>query len=658
MSRSARVVLCGLLVSVLVRGATAQGTTAAVTLEVSPAAATVRVGEGQQFTATMRNGGGSGVRWTVAAAGGSALSPGTINENGRYQTPFPAPPSVTVTAISVADPTVHASTVVTLEVPAVSAGPALRVDTGAPTHRIDPLIYGMNAYSMSPQLQAMVRVPVDRWGGDAVTRYNWQLDIWNAANDWYFENDVNSNTKYPDTSMFNTQFERDRKYQSVTIATVPLIGWTTKRVKGCGYSVQKYGPQAKVDPRNPDCGLGVRPDGKNITGNDPADTSMPIDQTFVGGWVKYLVGRYGKASAGGVKIYALDNEPEYWSEVHKDIHPEPMTYDELTMKGIAYARAIKAADPSAEVTGPVISDFYDYFYSRKDVMTGWMTGACHCQAGNPVDRKAHGDVPLLAYYLQKMKAASSTDGTRLLDYLDIHTYFAGKGVEFAPAGDTAVQAARLNATRVFWDASYTDPQYHDPNVRSRSAPPYPLEIVPMLKRLVAANYPGTKTAITEYNWGGQESVNGAVAQADILGIFGREGLDMATLWGPPDPVKQKPGVLAFQMFQSYDGKGHGFGDESLKATSADQGKLALYAARRSSDGALTVLVLNKSFGALTSAVSLQTTATVAQAFQLSDADFGNIVALPDVPLAQGAAGEQQMAIRFPAQSITMLVMAR
>ncbi len=459
--------------------------------------------------------------------------------------------------------------------------------------------------------------------------------------------------------MFNTQFEHDRQFGSATLATVPLIGWTTKRAAGCGFSVAKYGAQAEVDPYHPVCGKGVRPDGKPITGNDPADTSMPIDETWVGAWVRYLVERYGAASAGGVRIYGLDNEPEYWSATHKDVHPEPVTYDELTTKGIAYARAIKGADPSAEVSGPVISDFYGYSYSWKDMMSGWRTGPCHCPAGNPVDRKAHGDVPLLAYYLQQMRAASAADGRRLLDYLDIHTYFAPKGADLdATAGDTAMQAARLNATRAFWDATYKDPRYRDPNVASRTAPLVPLEVVPMLKRLVSENYPGTKTAITEYNWGAQESPNGAVAQADILGIFGREGLDMATLWGPPDPVKGRPALLAFQMFQNYDGQGHGFGDEGLTATSADQGRLAVYAARRSGDGAVTVLVLNKSFGELRGAVGLRSAATAAQVFELSDADSERIRALASVPVGQDGAGGQRMQMSFPAQSVTMLVLGK
>ena len=47
-------------------------------------------------------------------------------------------------------------------------------------------------------------------------------------------------------------------------------------------------------------------------------------------------------------------------------------------------------------------------------------------------------------------------------------------------------------------------------------------------------YPGTLTGITEYNWGAENHINGATAQADIYGIFGREGLDMAARWTTPD----------------------------------------------------------------------------------------------------------------------------
>ena len=51
-----------------------------------------------------------------------------------------------------------------------------------------------------------------------------------------------------------------------------------------------------------------------------------------------------------------------------------------------------------------------------------------------------------------------------------------------------------------------------------------------------------------------------LAQADVLGIFGRENLDLATLWSPPD--SSQPGAFAFRMYRNYDTNGHGFGNQS------------------------------------------------------------------------------------------------
>jgi len=53
-----------------------------------------------------------------------------------------------------------------------------------------------------------------------------------------------------------------------------------------------------------------------------------------------------------------------------------------------------------------------------------------------------------------------------------------------------------------------------------------VELIPRLKRWVAQCYPGLKIGITEYNWGGEDDISGALALADILGVFGREGLDL------------------------------------------------------------------------------------------------------------------------------------
>ena len=64
----------------------------------------------------------------------------------------------------------------------------------------------------------------------------------------------------------------------------------------------------------------------------------------------------------------------------------------------------------------------------------------------------------------------------------------------------------------------------------------------------------------------------------MLGIFAREGVDLATLWDPPKA--DQPGAYALRMYRNYDGHGGSFGDTWARATSTDQDKVAVYAATR------------------------------------------------------------------------------
>ena len=634
-----------------------------VTVAPNPAAAVI--GSQVQFTAQVSGTGGfsSGVTWSLLAPPGSSLSPGTLTSTGLYTTPYPAPATVTVTATSAQDPTKSGSATVTLRPPAAGAGPALTVDAGRETHPINPYIYGMNDWylALTPSIERAANLPVERWGGDQTTRYNYLLDTSNSAADYYFENSPGATSGYPDTSIFNAQVAMDRSTGTRTMATVPLVRWTPQRNNACSFSVAKYGAQTKFDPGRPDCGNGVLLNGSQVV-NDPNDTSSPIDQTFDAGWVEYLVGKFGDAASGGVAIYELDNEPEWWDSTQVDVHPSPLTYDELTNDGLAYAQTIKDNDPTAEVSGPVLSCWLCFFYSKLDIETGWAS-PCNCANGNPVDRLAHGDVPLVEYYLQHFAAYEARTGVRLLDYLDLHTYFAADNLAFSLGGDTSAQQARLNSTRVFWDPAYTDPNFTDPNNRTSSAPPVSPQMIPLARSWVAKDYPGTKVAFTEYNWGGTDSVNGALAQADLLGIFGSYGVDMATLWwntynAQTAVAEQIPLLMAFEVYRNYDGKNSMFGDIALGSTSADQSRLSVYGALRSTDKAVTVVVINKSYGDLTSTISLANVAPggPAKVFLYSNANLAAIVAQPDLAVTGPVAGgtTSSLTATFPAQSITVL----
>jgi hypothetical protein len=571
---------------------------------------------------------------------------------------------VTVNATSVQDSTKVGSTVVTLSPPAAGPGPALSVDAANSLHPISPDIYGMNDWfhAFTAQTASAVALSVDDWTGDQTTRYNYQLDTDNGAREGFFENNPGPYAGYPDNSVFNTQVEQDQSTSTHTVATVPLIGWTALRSTACSFSVAKYGPQQATDPNHPDCGNGVLLNGNGVV-NDPQDTSEPIDQSFVAGWVSYLAGKFGTAANGGVKVYELDNEPDFWDFTQADVHPQPVTYDELTNDGLTYAQAIKSSDPTALVSGPTLTCWMCFFYSKADIVSGWNSGPCFCANGNPVDRLAHGDVPLVEYYLQQFAAHDAAHGQRLLDYLDLHTFFAADNLNFSPAGDTSVQQARLNSTRVFWDPTYTDPNYTDPNNRTNSAAPFPVQIIPTAQAWIARDYPGTKLAFTSYNWGGVDGISGALAQADILGIFGAYGLDLAAIWwntfNPTNTAEMQVPILnAFVIYRNYDGKHSQFGDMSLSAQSANQGMLSVYAGKRTADQAITVVVINKTYGDLISTLSLAnfTPTAPAKVFLYSAANLSAILAQPNVdptPPPQGSL-TSTLSMRFPAQSITLL----
>jgi uncharacterized protein (TIGR03437 family) len=557
---------------------------------------------------------------------------------------------------------------------AQQAGPALSIDANAGQHAISPDIYGISFYwnvgsPANPTVAAAapaLRPTVRRWGGNNTSDYNWQYDVWNIDNDWFYEvlpGSVADVSKLPDGSSFNAFADQVRTTGGKIVATMPILGFLPKaRQRMCSFDVNKYGSQCKVDPYwnscgngivyTSECGLPTAQDGKSPSNpryinNDPSDAYAQHDETFQSAWIKYLISRYGKGAQGGVAIWSLDNEPIWWDSTHRDIHPLPYTYDEILGVDTTYAMAIKRADPTALVTGPVADNWSSLFFSKLDIVSGW-SSASGKWWGNPVDRLAHGGTPFLSWYLQQMAQYEQTTGTRLLDILDIHAYYEPSALD-SGIQSAANDALRLDSTREFWDPSYVvngDYWLVDPN--NNGLPVAPM-LIPRLKKIVADNYPGTKIAISEYNWTSLNTLNGALAQAEILGVFGREGLDMAMLWGPPSPTD--PGAFAFQIYRNYDGMGGTFGETGVASTSADQGSLSVFGALRS-DLNLTAMVINKTGNDLSSTLSLAnfTPAAAAHVWRYSGANLGSIVAQPDAATSAGG-----LTTVFPANSITLLV---
>jgi hypothetical protein len=93
-----------------------------------------------------------------------------------------------------------------------------------------------------------------------------------------------------------------------------------------------------------------------------------------------------------------------------------------------------------------------------------------------VDRNAHGGTPLLAWYLQQFKQYEQAHGKRLLDYVDMHAYLAPAAIGGTTGTESAaVQALRLDSTRVYWDPTYiVTGDYWIKDVENNGAPVAPL----------------------------------------------------------------------------------------------------------------------------------------------------------------------------------------
>ncbi len=322
---------------------------------------------------------------------------------------------------------------------------------------------------------------------------------------------------------------------------------------------------------SPDRGNGLRADGSPITGNDPRDTSIASTPELQAEGIRALGKSAGEAP---INVYGLDNEPMLWQATHRDVHPEPPTYEEVFARGRDYAQAIKQADPRGLVAGPCTWGWTDLQFSAADA--GKDNYAAHA------DRRAHGDVPFLPWYLAAMKRATDKAGKRLLDLVDVHIYpqgqADGQGVYGGQSKSAAMRALRLRSTRGLWDPSYRDESWiHEP-----------VMLIPRVRAWVDAHYPSVKICIGEYNWGGDDDASGAIAQADILGILARERVDHAYFWAGLAGVQR----FSFALYRNPDGLGRGFGDQFLACRSSERDLLGVYAARRS-DGAVTVVLVNK-----------------------------------------------------------------
>jgi hypothetical protein len=456
--------------------------------------------------------------------------------------------------------------------PGTAAAPVVPDDPGGAvrftinaTQDVRPIssyIYGMNGNQPN-----RLGITIDRIGGNRWTAYNWENNASNAGSDWFHQNDdLLSSSNTPGEAVRPSVRDASDRGRAL-IVTVPMAGYVAADKNGGGdvnqtpdYLQTRFKQSL---PRK----------GSPFTLAPNAGDGFVYQDEFVN-----FVETSARKTAGQQIFYSLDNEPDLWAHTHARIHPNATTYAELRQRTIDYASAIKDAAPGALVFGAV-----NY---------GWHGYRTLQDAPDRAGRDFH------RYFLEQMNAAEQTAGRRLVDVLDVHWYPEAQGtaangssqrIVFGPGQDdtsSGMVAARVQAARSLYDANYVEQSW----ITQFSTGGTAIRLLPRMQADVAAYYPGTKLAITEYNYGGGGHISGAIAQADALGAFGREGLFAANWWdmsGNADAFT----FAAFDAFRNFDGAGGAFGDTSVAAATTDIAKTAVYASVDPDDPTAMVLVL-------------------------------------------------------------------
>ncbi len=435
-----------------------------------------------------------------------------------------------------------------------------------PLSKINPGIYGIGTYfgERKNELETWGLNPqVFRLGGNASERFNWKTNSWNTGKDWYFRN-FNSSTP----AVIDFFMKNNRDHGVGSLITIPMLGWIAKDQTSGSYPVSKY-PNHKKQLEG--FGNGRTKNGDPIKA-DPNLANTPLTSEYISTWVSHLKTQFGNHP----HRYIIGNEPMLWHETHQDVHPTRATYDEVLNKFISTARLVRKADPDAVIFGPALWGYLAVKQSAFDAPGPWSQGQRHS------DKKKHGGVDFLEWFLKEVTKEEMRTGESLLNVVDVHYYPEGDHVRSSSAPLSISRQARLEATRSLWDPSYKDPSWIDEEIY----------FIPYIKGIIAKTNPKLKFAIGEYKFYGEEDIAGGIALAEVLGIFSKEKLDYASYWTIPPP--KSPASFAFKLFRNYDGKGSSFGDILIPNTYGIHKDASIFSALREADQTITLVMLNKS----------------------------------------------------------------
>src|SRR5580658_1419437 len=441
--------------------------------------------------------------------------------------------------------------------PAAAGTPvAVTVNVLTNRHAISSYVYG-GAFPPDAAHITDSGLSVVRWGGNAASTYNWQLGTNNADNDYYFEDFAFSalnNSADSNSTQFITDVKAAGSNPLMTMVMLPWVAQTAETSITQGgvdnyhwsFSIAKYGAQCSFDQYNVDAGHRVESNcSTNISGDDPNAAYFPLlyttNETCPGGtrcvyrepWATAIASAFGSGSCLipyssiiSCHFYDMDNEIDIWGSTHRDIHPNPSGYDELSSIYLAQAGNLKTWDPQAVRFGPVSCCWWFYW-----------------NGANSNDKDAHGGVDFLPWWINQVYWQDQISGTRSLDIFDIHAY---PDANTSGLSTAQLQALAVSIYRDYWDPTFISPsssinQQYATYIEPSKTIPFR---IPRMRAIANMIYPGTPLSITEWSaaFAGESDFSTALGDADAYGILGRERVYLSSRWVAPVPTN--PNYLA------------------------------------------------------------------------------------------------------------------
>lgn len=425
-------------------------------------------------------------------------------------------------------------------------------------------------YSSNP-MQSGVNFAGFRYGGNRWTGYNWENNYSSAGTDWYNWNDnyLPSIFGLGDVSSIPAAVLINRHNAALgnganSLVTIQMAGYVAKDGNH-EVTLEETAPSSRWVKVKAEKGsaFSLNPDAN--------DSVVHIDEL-----INKLVNEFGYAgSENGIKFYDLDNEPALWSSTHIRIHPAKPTCREIVEKGIEFANAIKNVDPDAKILGPVLYGF--------SAFTDFQGASDWNSVKSGKDYKWFID-----YYLDEMRKAEITYGKRLLDVLDIHWYPEAQGdnrISSSNANTNADKLARLQAPRTLWQDGYIEKSWIGQWFSNY------LPLLPKLQASIDKYYPGTKLAVSEFNYGGENDITGGIAFADVLGIFAKYGVEWASYWAGNENSEYVYG--AYKIYRNYDGSNSEFGNRYVPSESDSVEISSVYSSLDPANNKLHIIAINK-----------------------------------------------------------------